>query len=74
MTKKLADIGNQELADFLGISRQHASNIRTGKENLPPKYCLRVSVHFAIDLHTLRPDIYPKTPKTVVKKTGQQSA
>lgn len=68
MTKKLLDIGNQELANFLGITKQFASLIRHGKNDMPAKYCVRVSVYFNIPLHVLRPDIFPETPKVFVDK------
>jgi hypothetical protein len=74
MAKKLSDIGNQELANFLEISRGFASNIRTGKNKLPAKYCIRVSLHFNIPLHNLRPEIFPEEAQTTLKKKDKQAA
>jgi hypothetical protein len=65
MTKKLADIGTRELANFLKKTDGFASQLKSGYRKLPPKDCQRVSQHFSIPLHSLRPDIYaePKAHK-----------
>jgi hypothetical protein len=68
VTKKLSDIGNQELANFLGISKQFASGIRKGTKKLPVKDCVRVSARYNLSLHYLRPDIFPETPHAFVDK------
>ena len=63
MTKKLSDIGTRELAKFLKKSDSFASQIKSGASKIPPKDCQRLSIHFSIALHDLRPDIYPKNIK-----------
>jgi DNA-binding transcriptional regulator YdaS (Cro superfamily) len=63
MSKKITDIGTSELARFLGKTPGFAYQIKKGLCKLPPKDCQRVSIHFSIALHDLRPDIYPKMKK-----------
>jgi DNA-binding transcriptional regulator YdaS (Cro superfamily) len=63
MTKKITDVGTSELARFLGTTPGFAHQIKKGLRRLPPKDCQRVSIHFSIALHDLRPDIYPPTLK-----------
>jgi DNA-binding transcriptional regulator YdaS (Cro superfamily) len=63
MNKKITDIGTRELAKFLGTTDGFAYQIKKGLRKLPPKDCQRVSIHFMIALHDLRPDIYPKIKK-----------
>jgi DNA-binding transcriptional regulator YdaS (Cro superfamily) len=65
-TKKLMDIGTNELASFLGKTPGFASQLKYGRCKLPPKDCQRVALRFNIPLYELRPDIYPQ-PKKAVK-------
>jgi excinuclease UvrABC nuclease subunit len=58
--KNLTDIRTNELANFLETTPGFAHQIKKGLRKLPPQYCQRVSLHFSIALHDLRPDIYSK--------------
>jgi hypothetical protein len=54
------DIDKHELAKLFNLTLNHADNIRRGIIKVPEKYCTRISKHFNIPLHYLRPDIYQK--------------
>ena len=56
----IKDISTKELAKFLGKTMGFASQIKNGRCKLPPKDVLRVSEHFDIPPHELRPDIFGK--------------
>ncbi len=56
----IINIKTSDLALFLGKSKGFASQIKHGKSLVPFNDCFRVSEHFGIPLHELRPKTFPR--------------